>query len=321
MIQQLFIISRHTFTESIRQPIFVVLILIAILALVLNPSLAAYSLGDDNKLMIDMGFSTLLLTGLLMAVFTATGVLGKELENKTALTVISKPVSRPLFVLGKFAGAGATLTLAFWTLCAVYLLTVRHRVMQTTADPFDGPVLLFGITAGLLALAGSTLMNYFYHRDFTSSFVVSLSAFMSTAWVMVLMIDKQWQFQSPLVDLKPQIMIGLLLIFQAVILLTAVAIAASTRLSQTMTLMVCVLVFGLGLFNDFFFGGIAQQYLVAKVLYALIPNFQFFWPADRLTQGHGISISYIGLVSAYTALYVTALMGLAIGLFQKREIG
>ena len=67
MILKLLAISRNTFLESVRQPILSVLILMAALALVLNPSVAAYTLDDDNKLLIDLGLSTLLLAGLLMA--------------------------------------------------------------------------------------------------------------------------------------------------------------------------------------------------------------------------------------------------------------
>lgn len=317
MIQQLFTIIRHTFLESIRQPIFVVLILIAALALVLNPSLAAYTLDDDNKLLIDMGLSTLFLAGLLMAAFTATAVLSNELENRTALTVVSKPVQRPVFILGKYLGVSAAIAVAYWALCVIFLLTVRHRVMQTAATPFDGPVLVFGLGAAAIALAGATLGNYFYQTAFTSSFVLGLSALMTGAWVLVLMIDKQWMFQSPMVDLSPQLMVGLLLVLEAVLILTAVAIAASTRLGQLMTLTACVLVFVLGLISDYLSSRLSTPYMP---LYWITPNLQLFWPADAMTQGHRFTGGYVGLVTGYTALYVAAMMGLAVSLFQQREL-
>jgi len=181
MFQQVLTIGRNTYTESIRQPVFVVLIMASSLLLLLSPSLAAYTLDDDNKMMIDMGLSTLFLTGLLLAAFTATGVLSAEVENKTVLTVVSKPVSRPLFVLGKFVGVAGAIAVAYWTLSSVFLLLVRHRVMQTASDPFDGPVIVFGLLAGLTALLVATLGNYFYQWVFTSSFVTSAVALMSFA--------------------------------------------------------------------------------------------------------------------------------------------
>ncbi|NQW49042.1 MAG: ABC transporter permease, partial [Planctomycetes bacterium] len=88
----LFTIARNAFLESIRQPVQAVLICAALLALVLNLNVAGYTLEDDNKLLIDLGLSTLFLSGILMAAFTATSVLSREIENKTLLTVVSKPV-------------------------------------------------------------------------------------------------------------------------------------------------------------------------------------------------------------------------------------
>jgi len=289
--------------------------------LVLGPALAGYTMSDDNKLLIDMGFSTLFLAGLLMAGFTATGVLGQEVDSRTALTVVSKPVARPVLVLGKYLGVSAVMAVAFGTLCGIFLLTVRHRVMQTATDPFDGPVLLFGAGAGVLATAGATLNNYLYRRPFVPGFVLSLGALIAIAWVSVLLVSKQWQIQSPSIDLEPQILIGLFLIFQAVLVLTAVAVAASTRLGQVLTLMVCVLVFLLGLLNDYLFGRFAHTHTVAKVCYMVTPNLQLFWPADALTQGHPFTPGYVGLVSGYTVLYTGSLLALAVALFQQREVG
>lgn len=320
MIQQLFAISRHTFVASIRQPILVALIWIAIGALALNPSLAAFTLEDDNKLLIDLGFSTLFLIGLLMAAFTATGVLGEEVENQTALTIVSKPVARPVFVLGKYFGVGAAIGVAYWILCGIFLLTIRHRVMQTAAHSFDGPVLLTGVLAVLFAFAGAILGNYLYRRPFISNFIVFLFVAITIAWFLTLLIDPQWQVQNPRSDLNPQVMIGLLLVFQAVLILTAVAVAASTRLGQMLTLMICVGAFLMGLLNDYLFGRFAATNSLSQACYVIMPNLQMFWPADALTQGHRFTLAYVGLVSGYTALYTIALLSMAVALFQKREL-
>jgi ABC-type transport system involved in multi-copper enzyme maturation permease subunit len=154
-------IARNAFLESIRQPVFVVLVLAGILALVLNVNLAAFTLEDDNKLLIDLGLSTLFLSGLLMAAFTATSVLSREIENKTVLTVVSKPVPRPQVVVGKFLGVAAAIATAYWLLAAVFLLTVRHRVQSSVRaeDIFDPPVVTFGLLAiGLTFLIAGLAM-------------------------------------------------------------------------------------------------------------------------------------------------------------------
>ena len=114
MVQRFLALANNTFVETVRQPIYAVLLLATAAMLVLNVSLAGFTLEDDDKLLLDLGLSTLMLSGLFLSAFSATGVLTREIENKTVLTVISKPVGRPLFILGKFAGLLAALLLAFY---------------------------------------------------------------------------------------------------------------------------------------------------------------------------------------------------------------
>ena len=321
MLQQLLAIGRNTFVESIRQPIFVVLILVASLALLMNPTLAAYTFENDTKLMMDMGLSTIFLAGLLLAAFTATGVLSTEIENRTALTVVSKPVTRPIFVLGKYLGVATAITMAYWSLTIILLLTVRHRVRMRVSDPYDVPVILFGCLAVALALAGSALANYFYRWVFTSTLVSSFTILMTIAWLLVLVINKDWQIQSPLTDVDPQLMLVLALVFEAVLVLSAVAIAASTRLGQVMTLVVSCGVFFLGLISSAVFRPHSDQSMLAKMFYHFTLNLQYLWLADALTQDQEISGAYFGLTSAYAVLYITVLLSLGVALFQKREVG
>ncbi len=111
MFQRFLTLASNTFVETIRQPIYGVILFVTAAMLILNVSLAGFTLDDDDKLLLDLGLSTLMLSGLFLSAFSAAGVLSREIENKTVLTVISKPVSRPLFILGKFAGLIAALSL------------------------------------------------------------------------------------------------------------------------------------------------------------------------------------------------------------------
>jgi hypothetical protein len=53
----------------------------------------------------------------------------------------------------------------------------------------------------------------------------------------------------------------------------------------------------------------------------LVPNLQFFWSADAITQGTPITAGLFGLVSGYAALQVLAVLAVAVALFQNREVG
>lgn len=321
MIQQLFSIGRNTFIESIRQPIFAVLTAVSILSLIFSLATAGYTMGDDNKMMLDISLSIILIAGLLLAAFTATGVLSQEIENRTVLTVVSKPVARPVFVLGKFLGIVAALAVAYWVLAATLLLTLRHTVLDVAGKPFDMPVLVFGLGAALIAVAVATFGNYFYHWVFTSSLMISLFVGATAAWALVLLVSKDWRLQSPAVDFDKQIMIGLLLLFQSLLILAAVALAVSTRLGQVMTLVLCVAVAAAGTISDYVLGRFAGESKIYDTLYRLVPNLQMFWPADALTGELAYSGRYVGLASGYCVFLVMAFLSLAVNLFQTREVG
>ncbi len=324
-------IARNSFLESIRQPIFCVLLLAGMLAMTLNVSLAGFTLEDDNKILVDLGLSTLFLSGLLLAAFTAAGVLSREIDNRSVVTVVSKPVSRSAVVLGKYLGVAGALAVGCWSLTVFFLLTVRHRVPTdgATDSGFDGPVLLFGFLAAGTAVAVAAAANYLRGRSFSSVFVVMQAVTATAALAASWSIDKAWRLQSPAAEWDPQLAIAAALVFEAILVLAAVAIATSTRCGQLLTLMACVGVFLAGLVSEYFLGTIINQpggrlpllRWLAWPAYAALPNMQFFWQADALTQGQIISPHHFGRVTLYAVAMLVAWLSLAVLLFQTRDVG
>ncbi len=327
MFEQLLTITRNTFVESIRQPIFVTLVMVGTIAMALNIELAAFAFGDDNKLLIDLGMSTLMLTCLFLAAFTATNVLSQEIENKTVLTTVSKPVARPIFVLGKYIGVSGAIALAFWILVIIFFMTVRHRVMTTASDRIDGPVVTFSVIAALIALFGATAMNYLYHWVFSATFVVWFAILQTVAWLLVLVIDKHWDLQPITAEFTApdsvfgQLHLAILLLFQGMLIFTAIAVATSTRLKQLMTILVSVGAFFATLLTASMIDYSQTDAGWAMVLRNIVPNLQYLWHADALTQGHKLTFSHVGLVSAYAILFITSILSMAVALFQTREVG
>lgn len=317
----LFSIARNAFTESIRQPIYVVLLLGVQALLAFNVSIAAFTFWDDDKLLTDLGLSTMFLAGLFLAAFTATGVFSREIQNQTVLTVISKPVSRTIFVLGKYLGVMAALSVAYLVWAVVYLLTIRHQVLVSSNQEIDMPVVVFGSLALLIALGVALWANYFYGWVFALTLTLVECPLMLLAYVLVLCVGKDWSLQSPATDLKGQLLITLFLLFQALAVLSAIALATLVRLGQTMTLALSTVFFFLGLSSDYLFGRFANEHLLAASCQAILPNLQIFWMADALTQNHLIDLDYVLFATGYAVLYTVAVLGVAVALFQTREVG
>lgn len=326
MFSKLQALTGNTFTETVRQPIFGVLMWVGVGALIINPSIAAYSLasGNDNKILMDVGLSTLLLYGLLSSVFSAVGVITRELESQTVLTVVSKPVPRPLFLLGKYLGVTGAVLFGFLFLSIVFLLTVRHGVMETSGSKYDQPVLTLGGLALLVSLLAAAWGNYVYGWHFPSTLSYWVTPLAALALVGVLFIGPQWQGQSPLKDFgNGQILYALLMILGAVLILTAFAVTLSTRFSQVVTLVLCCGVFVLSLLSDYYFGRPAMAEnanLIHKLLYAVVPNSQFFWAGDALTQEQLIPFSQVVWVLGYAGLYSLAVLNAGVVMFQTREV-
>ncbi len=322
MFTKLWGIVANSFTETIRQPIYGVLLLLTAGLLALNVGLAGYTLDDDNKLLKDLGLSTMLLAGLFLSAFSAAGVLSREIENKTVLTVISKPVGRPLFILGKFAGLSGALVVAFYLCGIVFLLTMRHKVLERASQDFDLPVILFGTSAMLLAVAVAAFCNYLYDMQFASTSVALAVPLMTVALALVALIGPEWEIQSFGKDFIDGQLIGALtLVLAMVMVATAVAVAASTRFGQVATLAICAVVMLVGLGSDVFFGQYRDTHLLARVAYWVSPNFAFLWVTDALTRDIQITAGYVGLAFGYAMLIALSWLLIGIALFQKREVG
>lgn len=325
MIQKLWTIARVTFIETIRQPIYGVLVLATALLLVLNVSLAAFTLEDDDRLLLDLGLSTLLLSGLFLSAFSAAGVFSREIENKTILTVVSKPVNRPLFVVGKFVGLLAAVFLAFYLCFLFFVLAQRHGVLQTSRDPWDAPVLVLGTGALLGSLSAALFFNYFFGKDFSTTAMAIVTPVLTAATMIVGKFNEHWeviQFGSNYVG--GQVILAAYLVMLMVMVTTVVALAASTRYGQVVTLLICTLFLAVSTISDYALGQFADSSTLASVAYRLFPNLGPFWVIEALhaaTANTTITFHYVFLCTCYALLLTAAVLGLAICLFQRREVG
>ena len=325
MIGQLLAVTRNTFIESIRQPFYVVWMSVVGMLIILAPYLSGYTFENDNIFALELELSALLTGGLVMAAFIASGVISREIENKTALTVISKPLPRPTFILGKYLGIMGSLILAWWNWSFILVLVLRQGVFTTVRVPWDFPILVFGSIALAGACGVAVLRNYLFHEHFGAAFAKWMAILLPGAYLAAAFFQHDFQPQNPVPGLVSfwAVYMAAFFILQAVFLFAAVATACSTRLGQVPTLAICIVVFLVGLSSDFYFGKLAAEQGTwwARALYATVPNLGFHWLADALTSGNVryMTADYFVRVSAYTALLVTAILGLAVALFQTRQ--
>lgn len=450
---KIFSIARNAFVESTRQPVVLFLVLLSGLFQFFTTWNSGYSLGyqstesaevqSDDKVLLDVGMSTVFVMGVVLAGFIATSVVSREIDSKTMLTVVSKPVSRVSVIVGKYLGVVGALLVSSLLMVLFLMLAIRHGVMTTAADELKYPVLVFSGIALVVALGLSAWLNYFYGWNFPQTALLLLLPLTILAYLGVLLLNDEWKVQDLHTAFKPQVLTACLALILAIFVFAAIATASSTRLGQVMTIIVCLGVFVASLLSNFLVGrfvfrnesigqirqvelvdasksfstenspvvitlrrptprpiapGTAIYYgpspngfplhtlgeypdykgslddsnelfssevppsLVAiatqpdrltirtigsghlsvlndpkkgdfvfvtptKVSYprlaawGILPNLQYFWLLDAVTQNRRVPRSYLLLASAYSAVQITAFLSLAVILFQRRDVG
>lgn len=315
-------ICKNTFLQTIRQPMYALLIFLTMLVLVMGLMLSNWTMNPDGEyqksdqvMMCSMGLTTLLISGMLIAAFSASSVVSREIEDRTALTVISKPVSRAAFVLGKFAGVTGAVVIAFYICSLAFLMTVRHGVKSAAYMPFDYPVIILGCSALLLTVLVPAVGNFMFGWSFLSSSVWAGITIFTVAMGVIGFIGKGWEIVPFGKEIPPQLLVALLLIFLAVLVLVAVAVTASTRLGQIMTLLVCFGAMVVGTIHEALFGKNADA--ISHALGYVMPKLTYYF---NLTPEKDIPVSYIGLATLHCLLYTAGVLGLGVSLFQKRAL-
>ena len=323
-MRQFLTIAANAFMELVRQPIFLLLMTGSLLFEIFLAVPYYFAFGDEPKLVENSALAVMLLAGLFGSVLSASASLARELRTGTALAVLSKPVGRAQFLLAKYAGLVAALTLlAYVDIVGVLLASWMSFDAYGKTD-----LVALGIVAAgvLLAYALAGFSNFFLRRTFVSDAVFALVLLTTLAAFIV------FQFTNQMVSLGESAHVdwrlvpaGILIVF-ALWMLAAVALACSTRLDMIATLAVCSAVFLVGLMSDYFYaqaggkiGGGASWW--ASTLYTVIPNWQIFWLADALETGKStFQWDYVGKAFAYAVCYAGAALAVGTALFEEREL-
>jgi len=320
-MNKIFTIAKNTFIEILRQPIYAVIIVAALFLLFISPSLTMYTMSDDNKLLREIGLSTLFLASLFIAIFSASSAVSEEIENKTITTVLSKPIQRPIFIIAKFIGVAAAVVLAHYICTVALLMAIRHGVLETVNDTHDWTVLGSAGFMLLVTISLSAFFNYVYDWKFTSTAIILTAISATLVIVFLSVIDRDWQFNPAKNGINAVDLYGSVLLLLAAIIIVALAVALSARFNIVVTLSACMGIFFLGLVSDYAFGRFAETHLWARIGRFLVPNLQIFWISDAIYEGSEVPLKYILISASYALCYTIAILSLAIALFQRRQVG
>jgi hypothetical protein len=265
------VIATATAKEAMSQPIYLLLMSIGVVALVAFVYIPYNTFGEDVKMLKTSGMTTIKVLAIIVALWTASVSVADEIDGRTALTVLSKPVGRRQFILGKFLGIIWPIALLFVVLGLIFLLTVSFKVVYDARE------------------SAKTV--------------------------------PEWQLCYEEVA---RIVPGLVLAFFESVIMAAVSVAVSTRLSMLPNLTLCGSIYVLGhlaaLIVKSAAGKIVYVRFIGRLISIVLPVLDHFEIEGAIAGSSLVPNSYLLMALIYSALYCAAAMLVALILFEDRDL-
>lgn len=290
-------VALSSFREGWRQPMFWLLLLVTLFLMALYPYIPFFTFGEDYKMVKELGYDCMMLAAALFGVLAASMSISEEIEGRTAVTLMSKPVSRRQFLLGKYAGIllaslvmTATLSLFFYGMLLFKLEYIEKETIPTPAG-FEG------FAASLVGRWGPTAGTFLRGAAF-------------------------W-FGHVGLNLP-----GVVLGFCQVMVLLAIAVALATRLPMIVNLVICLVVFFLGhltpVLSQVSQARFALVHFVAQLFDTLLPGLDLFNLGPAISRDtplpSGPFAVYVGMVALYAVLYSSIALLFGLILFEDRDL-
>jgi hypothetical protein len=142
-VNKIAVIALNTFRESVRDRVLYNLVLFVLILVGASIFISELSINQETKFIATLGLSSMLVFGALIAIFIGVGLVYKEIDRRTIYNLLSKPVHRHEFIIGKYFGLCLTLLVN----SAVMLIAIELALMYVNHGftPLQWPVLIAGL--------------------------------------------------------------------------------------------------------------------------------------------------------------------------------
>lgn len=282
------VIARATTKEAVRQPLFILLFLISAAILGLNTIMPFFTLEDDIKMLKECGLATLLIAGAMIAIWTAGTSITSEIEGKTAMTLLSKPITRRQFIVGKYIGIVQAVLWLFLSLTIVFSSLIFYKVGYDQRERSEdiSPVFKWEPVGGV-----------------------------------------EFPVPHPdRMKVVNQVLPGIALSFLQVCVLAAISVTVATRMPMVVNLVICFAVFVIGNLTPLMVQQsettIGNEFVtfIARLFATALPSLEAFNISAAVSTGSQVPPAYLGMSLIYAAAYSTAIVLLGFILFEDRDL-
>jgi ABC-type transport system involved in multi-copper enzyme maturation permease subunit len=288
-------VSLAAFREGIRQPMFWLLAGAAFILMWLSTVLPYFTFGEDLKVVKELCYDVVMLAAGLFGIIAASMSISEEIEGKTAITLMSKPVSRRQFLIGKYVGIFLA-SMVMTALLGVNLVGVLIFKPYFDNEQVAQPQWIEEVVQDLSPTGETT------------GFIRG-----AVTWV------------ADAASAAPGLMIGA---GQAMVLL-AVAVALATRLPVVANIPVCLFIFyGLGhlapIMSAVSQGGNPLVKFTADVFSTILPGLEYFDMGPVIVRDTPLPLGEFALytlnVSLYAVVYTSIALFFGLILFEDRDL-
>jgi ABC-type transport system involved in multi-copper enzyme maturation permease subunit len=174
MISRLTAITLNTFREAIRDRVLYNLILFVLLLVASAPLFGQISIGMEKLILVNVGLSSISLFGVIIAIFIGIGLVSKEIEKKTLYTILSRPVRRWEFIVGKYLGLIMTLVVNTALMTAGFYIALMITNGLHKTDSLLLVAIYFTVLQFLIVTALTVLFSTFSSPIFSAIFAFAL---------------------------------------------------------------------------------------------------------------------------------------------------
>lgn len=170
----------NTFKEAVRNKIFYLFLVFGILFALSSRIIGLLTVGDRIKVLKDTGLASINFFCVLIAIFTGINLVYKEIEKKTIYSILSKPISREQFILGKFLGLALTILVALASMGSVFF-----AFLLVSGYGFDAGILVYFLLFYfelLILISLSLLFSSFTTPILASIFTLSIYLIGQVTW-------------------------------------------------------------------------------------------------------------------------------------------
>lgn len=323
-------ISINTFREAVRNRILYIILIFALLLMASSGIVRDLTIAAHDRVVRDLGLAAINFFGLAVAILVGIGLVYNELDKKSIYTIVSKPVSRWQFLLGKYFGLLLTIYVNILIMGVFFLAVINYQDMMSedktsdllwttnTSGEFvqvDNPALVYTkyVGASMVKAAGKGVANLFGFKTIEQTAHINAIIFVTCLELAII---------------------------------TAFAILYSSFSTPILSAIFTILTFIAGRLNQDIWaygeklreegqlaqvGGVIKCYLAMGVTH-LVPNLGLFrQSAQQINQQNYQGVTWIEMIQGpggvsipwgvlpYAFFYTAAILGLAILIFRSRN--